>query len=568
MKRLRDPIYGYLEIPKNLMKGIIDTAVFQRLRRIAQTSYAPLFPSALHNRFIHSLGVYHLGTLAVSSLIDSLKEYLNLHNNGNTGNLGCLKNLDRLREVFLLACLLHDVGHAPFSHTGESFFLENSSTTSKFGKLHHALVSVVNGKDESGLQEDIPSDTKAAAPHELMSAIVGLKSFPDYFKSVDEREFFARCITGYRYKLNGENAEHYSILNCFISLLNSKVIDVDRLDYLIRDAFFTGFDTVNIDYQRLLSSLTVVRELHEPESGAPFYAYDLAYYKGSISVIESVVFAHDAERKWIQTHPAVLYEIYILQHIMEQLDAEYRKKGIELFSENALSESGCPLDRENRISLLCDDDIISLMKRKKYDALSKEYFNRNCRPHPLWKSEAEYRDLEKQYASSDGAKTLEKALAETENYVRTKSADWTISDQIIENLNKEIEAKLSEPISALEAEREAKKETNRRIIRLMSCIQKCFHEQEIPCNCIILKASRFFSGFDRPDFAQINTLFPPSDKPRKFTDVVSSLSGIGQGSKNYFYLFFYLPESTENKKADPNKLKQTICKAIFSEFGK
>ena len=60
-KQFKDPIYGYVEIPRNYVSEIIDTAEFQRLRRIIQTSYSPLYPSAIHNRFVHSIGVYHLG---------------------------------------------------------------------------------------------------------------------------------------------------------------------------------------------------------------------------------------------------------------------------------------------------------------------------------------------------------------------------------------------------------------------------------------------------------------------------------------------------------------------------
>lgn len=67
-KRLKDPIYGYIEISKNYMEEIVDTAVFQRLRRVIQTSYSPLYASAVHNRFVHSLGVYHLGEIAIESL--------------------------------------------------------------------------------------------------------------------------------------------------------------------------------------------------------------------------------------------------------------------------------------------------------------------------------------------------------------------------------------------------------------------------------------------------------------------------------------------------------------------
>ena len=77
-------------------------------------------------------------------------------------------------------------------------------------------------------------------------------------------------------------------------MLNSKVIDVDRLDYLIRDAFVSGFHSVNIDYERLLSNLTIIENDNK--------CYELGYKKNAVSVIENVVYSHDSERKWIQTH--------------------------------------------------------------------------------------------------------------------------------------------------------------------------------------------------------------------------------------------------------------------------
>ena len=90
---------------------------------------------------------------------------------------------------------------------------------------------------------DIPKDSsQSAAPHEIMSAITGIKEYGsviDELESREGREFFARCITGYTYSGNDTYSD---IKNCFISLLNSKVIDVDKLDYLLRDAYITGFD--------------------------------------------------------------------------------------------------------------------------------------------------------------------------------------------------------------------------------------------------------------------------------------------------------------------------------------
>ena len=73
VKQLKDPLYGYIAIPVDIMSGVVDTAVFQRLRRITQTSYSPLFSSAVHNRFVHSLGVYYLGSIAAKTLNREIK---------------------------------------------------------------------------------------------------------------------------------------------------------------------------------------------------------------------------------------------------------------------------------------------------------------------------------------------------------------------------------------------------------------------------------------------------------------------------------------------------------------
>lgn len=63
VKIIKDPLYGYINLPYEILH-VVDTPVFQRLRDIVQTSYTSLYPSAVHSRFTHSLGVYHLGTLA------------------------------------------------------------------------------------------------------------------------------------------------------------------------------------------------------------------------------------------------------------------------------------------------------------------------------------------------------------------------------------------------------------------------------------------------------------------------------------------------------------------------
>lgn len=221
-KRIKDPIYGYIQIPVKYMTDIVDTAAFQRLRRILQTSYSPLYSSAVHNRFVHSMGVYYLGELAVKQLINEINKKASLS-----------FDLSATGEIFKLACLLHDVGHAPFSHTGEKFYLGDGHD---FSELHNKLAKVIASPD---FEADIPGDkSQAAAPHEIVSAIVGLSEYESFFTDTEDKEFFARCITGYQY--SNIRSEVNNLKNCFISMLNSKVIDVDKLDYLIRDAYIPG----------------------------------------------------------------------------------------------------------------------------------------------------------------------------------------------------------------------------------------------------------------------------------------------------------------------------------------
>ena len=433
-KKFKDPIYGYIDIPDTLIYGIIDSPSFQRLRRIVQTSYAPLYSSAVHNRFVHSLGVYHLGRIAGETLSEEIIKMI-YHKEDKSKK----EAIRRLSFLFSVACLLHDVGHAPFSHTGEDFYLGPNSDRSA---IHKILKDIIG--DES-FSKDVPIDkSAAAAPHEIMSAIIGLKEYNSVFNNNEEKSFFARCITGYKYTIS---SKENTIKNCFISLLNSKVIDVDKLDYLIRDAYITGFDTVKIDYYRLLTSITIVPDKAQVETDGEQQktqeedCYELAYYKGAFSVIENVVFAHDAERKWIQSHPVILYESYLLRHVMKMLAEKLDSPEARLFSMQSLSVEGRALGSGDYIRLLSDDDIVFLMK-KYYDEnqLVREFFDRRSRRHPVWKSEAEYKVLFLDIAGAGKIlDALEKAMENTAEYLFKSAESWVINKDLVNTLKNEID---------------------------------------------------------------------------------------------------------------------------------
>ena len=535
-KRIKDPIYGYIKIPVIYMTNIVDTAVFQRLRRVIQTSYSPLYSSAVHNRFVHSMGVYYLGELTVNQLIKEIQQKVNL-----------TMDLERIGELFKLACLLHDVGHAPFSHTGEGFYLGEDHD---YTQLHNKLIDTIGNESFS---KDIPEDSSfAAAPHEIMSAIIGILEFGMFFDNVEQKEFFSRCITGYKYS---EGTIENNIKNCFISMLNSKVIDVDKLDYLIRDAYITGFDTVNIDFERLLSSVTISKENGK---------YKIAYYKNAISVIENVVYAHDAERKWIQTHPVVLYEAYILQHIISYLSEKIDDNDKKLFSLESLSKKGQQFKNGLSISLLCDDDIIYLMKNSFHSQLCEEFFERRIRRHPVWKSEAEYKAFVLDMAS--GGSLLEKfeqAMSVTAKYLIKSTDSWVIDASLIAKLEKEKETLI---ITDMDSEtKRVQLENKEMILKVMHSLESYANEKDISCNFVILMASQFNSGFGKPDFSATNIAFQTKDgeKIAAVGDIVSAIEAKERDRNNFFYLFYKRKDyiNIENNDID----NQEICMKLFKD---
>jgi HD superfamily phosphohydrolase len=534
-KRIKDPIYGYISIPVRYMDEIIDTSSFQRIRRIIQTSYSPLYPSAVHNRFVHSLGVYHLGEIAINRLKNEIKEMKIAY-----------KGIDRACELFLLACLLHDVGHAPFSHTGEDLYLDSNSG---YDSLHEKLIEAVGCES---FTEDVPKEkSKVAKPHEIMSVLVALKEYETFFSNSNEKEFFARCITGYKYS---ENTIENSISNCLISLLNSKVIDVDRLDYLIRDAFITGFDTISLDYNRLLNAITIIKDNDK---------YELGYYKSAISIIENVVYAHDAERKWIQSHPVSLYEIYILQHVFKDIDSKLSAEDNgKLFSIESLSKEGQALSDDINIRLMCDDDLIYFMKNVYKTNLSEEYFERKKRRHPIWKSEAEYKALFSHvYGQGSLLDNFEHAMTITAKYLTVNSDSWVIDDNLILKIEEELKSLNAKILDrkTIEVQKKDKKE----MLKILKCLQKYSKEIDVECNYIILANSQFNSGFNKPDFSEIKIVFPAKNNRKvvKFCDVASSFDKKESAkNKEYFYLFY--KRRNVGKDIDKNKL----CAKLTSKF--
>lgn len=423
-------------------------------------------------------------------------------------------------EVFEWACLLHDVGHAPFSHTGEKFYLQGE--TRDF--LHKSIIDLVADSD---LEEEIRKNSYKAAPHELMSVIVALKTFGSMIEKA-KWSFFARCITGYKYteKMDQEK----QLLNCLIELLNSSVIDVDKLDYLIRDSHMSGFDTVKIDYIRLLESMRIVNKEN---------IYRVCYYKSAVSVIENVVYAHDAERKWIQNHPTVLYEVYLLEKLMSHIFSKYMSSNYLAYEY--LTKEGKETGIIGKIRLMSDSDAVFLMKNLEEVDYVDEYFDRRFRRHPIWKTEAEYQAIFS--GNENAADIIEQEFSDLIKNLNCMGISGIIDEHALKTCRddaKDIEETLKKGESEQPEQDKEALEKRLHQIEIMEALQRFADKQEpkIDFEFVIISASQFNSGFRKPEFSKIDMIFPELNSPCAFGEVSNVLKASESKGKKFFYLYY------------------------------
>lgn len=394
-KRILDSVHGNIYIDRTLVERIIDTPEFQRLRRVEQTSTRAIFPSARHDRFIHSLGVYYIGTLIVKQL-------------EKTGIIKVINEdlFKNLSQVYLIACLLHDIGHAPFSHTFEKYFgttpvcsskskdVLKKNVLSEVRKLYRGVRAVVKIQKEELF--NIKCDSNY---HELTSALITIAYFKEVIPSspttYNNVEFAARMIIGCPYQYGKENAE-VQIRNCFIDLLHGGIIDADRLDYVCRDVWASGYSTSTVDVERLISGLFIEQDKDN--------IYQVCFHANVLNEIESVLDVKDFQVKYILNHHTVLLEQYFLEQAALQMALRFtnrrgnRSKDYALASilcRQALSKEGVKLSKISyngdpiTIRHMADDDLVSLMKLDNND-FYKKWSSRNYNMVALWKTRDEF----------------------------------------------------------------------------------------------------------------------------------------------------------------------------------
>lgn len=192
-KVLRDPIHGYIHVDLQVVWDCINAKEMQRLRRIHQLGGDfQVYHTAEHSRFSHSLGVYEIVRRMVYE-IDQLREALS----------------DYEKAVAMLAGLLHDIGHGPFSHAFEGISMYKHEEYTVKIIMENSEIHQILAACDARLPEDVASIIQYRHPKECMNQLV------------------------------------------------SGQLDADRMDYLLRDAYFTGTSYGKFDLERILRTIRV-----------------------------------------------------------------------------------------------------------------------------------------------------------------------------------------------------------------------------------------------------------------------------------------------------------------------
>jgi len=254
-KIIRDSIHGDIKL-KGIFQELLDTAEFQRLSSIKQLGLAHLvFPGAHHTRLEHSLGAYHIASM-ISNVL-GLKE-------ATADHLCC-------------ASLLHDIGHGPFSHTLESILRE------RYNVDHVDLTEKLILGEYDIFQDD------------ELCLLNDIKTVHSILDSSDlDKKMLVDII-------RGENTQ----LPFLGELLNS-VVDVDQIDYLLRDSYYTGVAYGMIDSQRFAHTVGIHKN-------------HLALDRKGVGVVENILMARALMYSSVYFHKTVRIAELMLSKAMESI---------------------------------------------------------------------------------------------------------------------------------------------------------------------------------------------------------------------------------------------------------
>lgn len=400
IKQFKDPVYGYIPVSRAYAKNLIDTRLMQRIKGVAQTGLRPVFSSATHDRFSHSLGVYKFGMEMYESLRTKLYDYVKnkCYSKWNLDDKFLEKlqsNLKHWKTLLGIACLLHDIGHPIQSHGFEFLYddpyldvtydqtnlvvIDDTGADSKErervydqfekfnggdwktpeGNLRSALLKLFQDK-ENLYNEDYYAGPLPGNPHERMSA---------YYILIDEqmRKNIEKLICASR-KNAGIGQEDYGEISrdiCFIARMiigwefpapkqlafNEEIFFNSIKNCIIRILNGT-IDADGIDYL-IRNSYAAGYDTSKIDSARLCNAYTTyeksylmypAFSKSALSILEGYMSARNFEPKWLYSHHKVVYADVLTKQLYKFItwyltERTMLPQSVKIFLKHALTSA-------------------------------------------------------------------------------------------------------------------------------------------------------------------------------------------------------------------------------------
>jgi HD superfamily phosphohydrolase len=290
VRRLRDNLLGSVDISQ-LEDKVIDQAIFQRLRRIKQTAFLSfVFPGATHSRFEHSLGVMHLAEKAWAKLKDNQVRLKQAYRHNPM--LEQIFASDYILQILRLAALLHDVGHPPYSHSGERFLPGLAQLLADNPDLPPYLKNfyqnkLAESKKSGGVQG------KKAVRHEYYSLLLidrlltqVYRDHPELSLKIPAQDVISVIMPEIDPVPNSDLLRLK--VNKLCNELVSGEVDIDRMDYLQRDSNECGVVYGMFDRDRILDSLSLYLDEGEQSLHLAIQFSGLAAYEDYLRARQSM----------------------------------------------------------------------------------------------------------------------------------------------------------------------------------------------------------------------------------------------------------------------------------------
>ncbi|PKP60801.1 MAG: hypothetical protein CVT88_01910 [Candidatus Altiarchaeales archaeon HGW-Altiarchaeales-1] len=397
---LGDPVLGGIEIDKD-EKGLIELPEMYRLRHIKQNSFLYLvYPGALHTRFEHSLGVFYIA----SKIFDRVTE--DEHYKG-------IKNKTEWRKRLRIAALLHDIGHGPLAHLYETMLERNGITVEELFK-NILMDKKIKPPKNKKIHE-------ALTYYKILTSKYIREYIADVFDKDQENELNKEVERIAHLSIGDSSYETKDTDFCFAYEIIASEFDADRIEYLVRDSYFTGAKYGTLDYERLVNSGFAIRKVGKDKDSMRKLCID---EEKGLTPAESIVVAR------AQMYP------YVYLHSTARAITAMFVRAFDRIYENYKNEE----DKKNFIKKtleMKDYEFIYEMKDKDETGLIQNIMDRKL--HKKIKIEGwKYKYVKWQELHPEVREVIENIANRKDKYNILKKCEYKLEEELKNNIGKDI----------------------------------------------------------------------------------------------------------------------------------